>query len=557
MSMSRLVRFSSAPCGAGKTFQIARKARQMVMEGKNALILQPTKLLIEKTKVEEFDQGAGCPPIRIFHNGTVGNHVGRQLADYLADPEDQAQIVMATHQVMTHIPYLANANDWHVMFDECPQVDRECSHNIQKTHNLLTEHIGIEQYDGIYGKISVVNLGEVKRLARNEEEDDLVDELQETAAVLINPHWESFVNVEQYHKLLAGRTNTLTFHSVLKPSIVNGFASVFITAANVEDSAIYHLWGKRGVRFKADEDFTDKLRFRSHPNGHLATIHYALETNWSRNLLEKETAGIPNLNRMRDASLEIVGSQQFLWQANKSVPDNFMSSGKRLPHNSLGLNGFSDVHNIVFMSALNPSPAHGRFLKAQGLSPAEIDRMGYCSIGYQAMMRTSLRDTSNLVSKNIVVTDERLARYLGEMLPGATLRKFESGIADETNRGGRPRRHKDNAAKARQYRERQKEARANLLAEMFACNRPQDNSEGSCDLDSMTNKRNETTISINSGFVTGVSYYATLYSTIKTAMPAGYLQCGNSDDFILAMATFHEQKHEIKGFNKALFSSDL
>ena len=91
MSMSRLVRFSSAPCGAGKTFEIARKARQMVMEGKNVLILQPTKFLIEKTRVEEFDQSAGCPPIRIFHNGTVGHHVGRQLADYLAEPEDRPQ----------------------------------------------------------------------------------------------------------------------------------------------------------------------------------------------------------------------------------------------------------------------------------------------------------------------------------------------------------------------------------------------------------------------------------------------------------------------------------
>jgi hypothetical protein len=552
------VKYSSAPCGAGKTFRIARTACQMVAEGKNVLLLQPTKLLIEKTQTEEFDRLPDCPPIKTFHGGTVGNNVGRQLADYLAQPEDRPHIVLATHQVLPRIPYLRNANNWHLFTDECLQVDREDSHKVPNTHQLLTEHIKIDQCDGTYGRVLVANRRELEKLARNLEEDDLFDKFRETASILVNPHWDSFVNVELYHKLLAGKVNTLTFHSVLKASIINGFASVFMAGANFEDSGIYHLWGRGAVRFKPNDAFTDELRFRSHQNGHLATVHYALQRNWSRNLLKKESDGILNLDRMRDAAMNIIGSRPFLWQANKSVSDNFMGAGRRLPHNSLGLNDFSGVHDIVFLSALNPSPAHCRFLMAQGLTSEEIDRQGYCSTGYQAVMRTSLRDTSNLDPKNIVATDERFAKYICEILPGATLRQFETGIVDEIRKRGRPRIHKRNADKVRRHRKNEKETRAQLLNEIFSCNRPQEYSDDRCNSNrNSAMLRNENTISLTSNFVTAHQCFSTIYSHIKSTTPEAYLSCANLEAFVFAMAAFHAQAHHTKEstwlFSPAIF----
>ena len=69
-------------------------------------------------------------------------------------------------------------------------------------------------------------------------------------------------------------------------------------------------------------------------------------------------------------------------------------------------------------------------------------------------MRTSLRDATDLSPKNVIVPDERVALYLIDMLPGAAAKKMETGIADETNKGGRPRVHKDNAEKMRRRRQR-------------------------------------------------------------------------------------------------------
>ena len=62
----------------------------------------------------------------------------------------------------------------------------------------------------------------------------------------------------------------------------------------------------------------------------------------------------------------MIQERDFLWQANKSVPNNFFKgSGQRLPNNPLGLNEFDAVHDVVFLSALNPSPAHAEILAIQ------------------------------------------------------------------------------------------------------------------------------------------------------------------------------------------------
>ena len=131
------------------------------------------------------------------------------------------------------------------------------------------------------------SLEAVRTLARNRDEDELLEKFRDTASVLTTKHWRSFVHIEQYHKLLVGKAKTLNFHSVLMPSLVKDFASVLIAGANFEDTGLFSLWSKMGVTFVQDDEFLEGLRYRQHGNGHLATIHYALDRNWSRHLLEQ------------------------------------------------------------------------------------------------------------------------------------------------------------------------------------------------------------------------------------------------------------------------------
>ena len=176
----------------------------------------------------------------------------------------------------------------------------------QAHHPLITDHLQVGQHDGVYGLVMLADPDAVKVLASNPGEDELLEKFRETAGVLSNNHWRSFINIEQFHKLLAGKANALNIHSVLMPSIVSDFASVLLAGANFEDTGLFALWSKLGVRFEIDEKFADGLRYRTHANGHLATIHFALDRTWSRYLLEQSTEGIPNLERLRNAALQVV-----------------------------------------------------------------------------------------------------------------------------------------------------------------------------------------------------------------------------------------------------------
>jgi hypothetical protein len=230
-----------------------------------------------------------------------------------------------------------------------------------------------------------------------------------------------------------------------------------------------------------------------------------------------------------------------------------MPAGQRLPNNPLGLNVFSTIHDVVFLSALNPTPAHCKFLQHQGLTSEQIDRLGYCSIGYQAVMRCSLRDPSNKDPKNIIVPDRRLAEYLAEVVPGSTVRKFDAGITDSVRRRGRKRKHTGAAQRSRSHRKKVKEKRLELLSEVFVCNRAQDDNESGCELEDTPKLSNEIPIKLFSIFVTQHRYFATIYNNKKSPTPSAYLSCASPDAFIAAMAVCHTRSHSSKDQN-ILFS---
>ena len=167
--------YASAPCGAAKTYGLVQRANRLVREGHNVLLLQPTKLLIDKTRIEEFGRLDNPPPIKVFHGDTVGAGVAHQLADYLADPEDRPHVVMATYQALPRLPFLPNTSSWHLMIDEVPQVDREQSHIVPSTHPLITDHMQVEQHDGVYGRVMPTSREAVRTLARNPDEDELLE----------------------------------------------------------------------------------------------------------------------------------------------------------------------------------------------------------------------------------------------------------------------------------------------------------------------------------------------------------------------------------------------
>ena len=314
------ITFSSAPSGAGKTSQIIRRGCQLAHEHKRVLILQPTKELIAKTVAEELNRQPGVPQYHVFHQDTVaGSSVASEMTRFFNAAEDAGQIVFATHQVFPYIPHIANKGDWHVLVDEELQILRYNCHQIPQTHALITDHIELVPYDSIYSRVWVRDL-ELLAHARNKDGDELLERLRDTGRILCSRHWDTYVNTEQYDKLRKGRVKRLAFHSVLNWQLLAGFGSVFMAAANFEDTAVYRLWSQ-DVEFKENQEFSRSLRFSEHQNGHLITIYYGTNAQWSKKRAEAASGSSDSQNtrdRLIQATKQLFGDEK-LFMASQQI----------------------------------------------------------------------------------------------------------------------------------------------------------------------------------------------------------------------------------------------
>lgn len=411
-----LIRYCSAPAGSGKTHSLVNRACDFAREHKRVIILQPTKELISKTIQDELLARRKPPQHYVFTQDTLekGCSVAAELTRFFNGADNVGQMVFATHQVLPHIPYIANQHDWHLLVDEEMQVLRHQAHRIPRTHSLLTEHLELKPYNSVHSLVVPRHRSALAKMGRNKDEDEVLAQFSDTIRILTNEHFATHINTEHYERLRAGQNKTISFHSVLRPTILNGFGSVFMAAANVEDTALYQLWS-RDISFELDRAFADLLRFNEHRNGDLITIHYGVDTPWSKRLAEKN-AGPNDCQSIQDRLIEgiqnLFGETPFLWQANKGFAENpFGPNAQRLPNKPHGLNGYSAIDNIAFFSHLNPRTDHFRFLESHGLTAFDVRRAISFSTIYQSVMRTSIRDPKNTNSKIIVVPDREAAEF--------------------------------------------------------------------------------------------------------------------------------------------------
>jgi hypothetical protein len=539
------ITYCSAPPGSGKTRGIKNEACSMAEGFNKVLILQPTRDLLGNTAAKEIHPF----PCRIFHKGTVEGSVAKELADYVAEvPDEIREVLLATHQVLPHIKNFANKNRWHVLIDEDLQVVRYDKHEIPQTHDLITKYLAVERVNGIYGRVDVIDRDAVEEIAKNEDEDEIRETLAGTCRILLNPYWESYVNIEQYQAVVKGEGGILAFHSILKPDVLRGFASVFMASANFEDSQVFEVWGQLGVEFSPDLDFAKELLYTEHPNGDLVTIYYVTDRQWSRKRKEAVLEdGSTILDRMIKAAKQLFTSGRFLWHANKVVSESpFDAPAQRLPNKPHGLNVFTDYDDIVFLSSLNPTTDHFRFLKEQyGIGGDEVRRFTYLSAAYQAIMRTSIRDPKSPNPKRILVPDLSLAEYLHEMLPGSKRDKLDIGLAEQpAKKPGRPRKHATNRERVAAQRQKAKEEQIQLLVDQLRL-RMQDTNEGNREEDVGSCAKNS--IELYSDLGTQ-PLTATFYSSIFSPIPFAYAS-GDIDAFLEFLRTCHEHEPKSKEDN--------
>jgi hypothetical protein len=305
------------------------------------------------------------------------------------------------------------------------------------------------------------------KIARNQYGDALYAVLGPLAHRIASEDWDVFAKQTEFERLRRGQKTaaSLITYSLLKPLIVQGFASATIASACMTETTLFRVWSAQGVEMKpVGEALRKHLRYTKHEHGDRITIYFASHEGWSKRFRDravKDASGAETrvLERIRQAIATLVGTERFVWMGNKDLDDGFfgLAGAERLPNTPHGLNSFQGYHNVVVLSALNPPPAHFHFMGARGVSDEELRTGCYRTAVYQAVMRCSIRNPADTTPKRVIVMDRDTAEWLADLFPGAQVMPLPGlGALPSKGKAGRPRQHADNAARTRAYRAEQK-----------------------------------------------------------------------------------------------------
>ena len=533
-----IIKYCSAPCASGKTYQLLRLAIEMVRKGHIVLILQPTIELIDRT-MADLRQMPDAPPCRAFYSKNGEGKVGLRLAEYLKDQADEGQILFGTHSVLEHI-YWVDKKRVHLLVDETFQIVSYNSLKIADTHRFITDEFDVDAGNVAYGQVIVKDKQKFKRFIKNKNKDEILERFNPTIRLLLKDHWRTQVHLERYAKFMAGAgEQSLDFYSELMPGLFSGFASVFMTAANFEQSMLFKLWSQRGVEFIEDTSFKSSLRYSEHVNGHLIDIRYMIEDDWSKNIGTKIIDDVDVLKRMSTAATELFRQREYVWHANKDCPaDLFLDAGRRLPSVPHGLNSYASIHNIVFLSALNPRPDQSKFLESLGLSRHEVRQFTYYESAYQAVMRTSLRSLASTEPVTVLVPDRGLAEHLAGLFPGANVSRLDAGIPQMPMKKKGGQRKKYHSAAERGVAQRRAVKQKKLVALQARLTGSAHNTSLNNCIPNKENTRVDWSIESIEANCMGV-FHGSILGTKNQLDPDVYLNAPSVDSFVEALYGFH------------------
>jgi hypothetical protein len=216
----------------------------------------------------------------------------------------------------------------------------------------------------------------IKKIARNKHGDKVLELFGPLGNRIASRDWEVHAHQGRYERLVRGETQnaTLTTYSILRPSVFEGFASVVVASACMEETMFHRLFTAQGVEMKPVKGKLAKdLRYHEHEHGHRITIFYASPEPWSKNYRDKlvddgQGGRVKFLTRIKSAVVNLFGSEPFLWMANKDLGDNFFSQprAEKLPNTPSWPEQLPGLPQC--RGALGPEPAadalplHGRLL---------------------------------------------------------------------------------------------------------------------------------------------------------------------------------------------------
>ncbi|MEP9357021.1 DEAD/DEAH box helicase [Xanthobacter sp. KR7-65] len=456
------IQYIDAPAGSGKTHAICKLVADMVNQGQKIILVQPTKALIDQTySTLSFNLGLTQQVQKIYSQNESSKSAIQAIVEKLKNPPFGGVAILITQAAFDGVPYFEKAGQWHLIFDEVPAADAVFMFRVPHSHSLITRHLEIGS-DSPYALVTI-DLDQDDDILKLGSKDDVYRRFYPVARRIKSEGWDAYVDVAQYQRLLVGDIGSLSIYAVRNEKILSRFKSCIVASARFLESLFCKIMQARGATFEPYPLTNNALRYTSHNNGALLTIHYMPIDRWSK----KAAAEHPDLLIQLKQFIKFkFHNRPFIYLGNKGSGhfDLESAGGIELSGSPHGLNHYQHLDHAAIFPAYNPRPPHAKFLASLGVSSEVLDTAMHCNAIYQALMRCSLRDPQSTSSKVAIAPDRRTAMWLQGVFPGATVEEISLAANQTIGKVGRRRKYSDNAERQREYRARKKAAAAGTFA---------------------------------------------------------------------------------------------
>ena len=188
------VRFVSAPCSTGKTHAACQYIRNNQYTTNHIYVAPSLELLKQTSKTME---SMGVKPT-VITSETHPRHVKSGIIEHLKSAYEVGEVLLITWQAYVDLPFISRPENWQVIIDEVPQLDRFHAFKLPRNLAFLTDHVDLElrSDNGRLGSLAIKDRPALEALLEAERDD--VNELFRDFRDLLSPNKLVFADVESW-----------------------------------------------------------------------------------------------------------------------------------------------------------------------------------------------------------------------------------------------------------------------------------------------------------------------------------------------------------------------
>ncbi len=433
----------SGDCGSGKTTAARNMALSQVQKDgtERFIFCFPTLQVID----EQIKQFGNSDLVLAITSNTTDNPVdelvtfSKKLQMFGKGIKPKERILLITHKSFERLEHFVNKEEWHIIYDEVNQTLISDEINLTDNKNVLRDTLDVIQdpnNDEFYivklkHQSSITSGISGEHIAKNKPaKDGSVDDFWKALECVYRrldtnqtgARFDVRIRKEQWDNL---ETTKFLFTTTILPTLFDGYKSVTLMAAHIENTEMYSIWGKLGVRFKASNNI--KPAFPKHrenvcKNIRIINLEKSLSKS-SRDQYSKENK-VDVFAKYKQTILDIVKDEPVLVVKNNDVKGECFEGLKYkiCPVKAEGINSFRDFKNIICFTALNkPSHFISVMTDLYEINQKHDKFLNATNTIYQAVCRTAIRNPDNNEMVRVFLFDTHIANEIAKFFPGCYL----------------------------------------------------------------------------------------------------------------------------------------